>query len=79
LKRGAGFAVAVLKVTSAFGAVVAYARPLRLLILELGLALRTEALGLGIARPAYKLDVAHGSVAAEMASDGEVIHGADSG
>ena len=74
-----GFAVAVLKVTSAFGAVVAHARPLRLLILELGLALHTEALGLGIAWPAYKLDVAHGSVAAEMASDGEVIHGADSG
>jgi hypothetical protein len=71
--------VAALKVTSAFGAVVPYARALRLLILELGLALRTEALGLGIARPAYKLDVAHGSVAAEMASDGEVVHGADSG
>lgn len=65
--------------TSAFGAVVPYARPLRLLILELGLAASTEALGLGIARPADKLDVAHGSVAAEMASDGEIIHGADSG
>ena len=74
-----GFAVAVLKVTSAFGAVVPYARPLRFLILKLGLALRTEALGLGIAWPAYKPDITHGSVAAEMASDGEVIHDADSG
>ena len=71
--------MAALKVSRAFGAVVAYARPLWFAILKLGLALRTEALGLGIARPAYKLDVAHGSVAAEMASDGEVIHGADSG
>jgi len=52
---------------------------LRLLILELGLAVRAKALGLGIARAAYEPDVAHGSVAAEMASDGEVIHDADSG
>jgi hypothetical protein len=78
-KRRTGFAVAVLKVTSAFGAVVPYARPLRFPILEFGLALGTVALRLGITWPAYKLDVAHGAVAAEMASDGEVIDGADNG
>lgn len=63
----------------AFSTVVPYARALRLLILELGLAVRAKALGLGIARAAYEPDVAHSSVAAEMASDGEVIHDADSG
>ena len=69
----------VLKVTSAFAAVVPDARPLWFPILELGLALGTEALRLGIARPAHELDVTHGSVAAEMAGDGEIINGADSG
>jgi len=79
LRDRTGFAVTVLKVTSAFGAVVPNVRPLRLLILELGLAVRAKALGLGIAWPAYEPDVTHGSVAAEMASDGEIIHDADSG
>jgi hypothetical protein len=36
-------------VTSAFGAVMPNVRPLRLLILELGLAVRAKPLGLGIA------------------------------
>ncbi len=71
--------MAVLKVSRAFSTIVPNVRPSRLLILELGLAVRAKALGLGIARAAYEPDVAHGSVAAEMASDGEVIHDADSG
>jgi hypothetical protein len=79
LKGWTVFAVAALKVSRAFGAVVPYARALRLLILELGLAVRAKALGLGIAWPAYEPDIAHGSVAAQMASDGEVIHDTDSG
>jgi hypothetical protein len=79
LKGWTGFAVAALKVSRAFGAVVPNVRPLRLLILELGLAVRAKALRLGIARAAYKPDVAHGSVAAEMASDGEIVHDADGG
>ncbi len=69
----------VLKVSRAFSTIVPNVRPSRLLILELGPAVRAKALGLGIARAAYEPDVAHGSVAAEMASDGEVIHDADSG
>jgi len=79
LKGWTSFAVAALKVSSAFGAVVPYARALRLLILKLGLAVRAKAVGLGIGWPAYEPDVAHGSVAAEMASDREIIHDADSG
>ena len=70
---------AALGLTSAFDVVVPDARALRLFVLKGRLALRADALGLGVTGAARQFDVVHHSIGAEMAGDGKVVHGTDVG
>lgn len=70
LQRASG---RVLKVSRAFAAVMPDLRPLRFLIAERSLALRADALGLSIAGPAHQLDIADGTVLAQMTGDREIV------
>jgi hypothetical protein len=54
-------------------------RRLRLLVLEGGLALRTGALRLWVARTAGQLDEAYRSIVAEMPGYREIVNSADGG
>jgi hypothetical protein len=69
----------VLKVRRAVLTKVPHFRALRFLVLKGGLTLRTGALRLRHTSAARHFDVAHGSIGAEMSSDGEVIDDAGRG
>jgi hypothetical protein len=69
----------VLKVRRAVLTKVPHFRALRFLVLKRGLTLRTSTLRLRHTSAARHLDVAHGSIGAEMSSDREIIDDTNKG